>query len=67
MGDSRWRLTWREDFDRIVLSMTKSELEVWQNAGLSSSAGRGAFAAASKRLAFDVVHSTYLMDQAALH
>lgn len=66
MGLSRWRLTWRDDFDRVVLSMSRRELETLQRSGLSSAAGRGAFASASGRLAFDVVHSTYLMEQAAL-
>ena len=66
MGISRWRLTWHDDFDRVVLSMSKLELETLQSSGLSSAAGRGAFARASGRLAFDVVHSTYLMEQAAL-
>jgi len=66
MGLSRWRLTWRDDFDRVVLSMTKSERVVLRRSGLSSPAGRGAFASASNRLAFDVVHSTYMMEQAAV-
>ncbi len=66
MGLSRWRLTWREDFDRVVLSMTKSEQALLRRSGLSSAAGRSAFASASNRLAFDVVHSTYVMEQAAL-
>ncbi len=66
MGLSRWRLTWRNDFDRVVLAMSKFELEVLRSSGLSSSAGRRAFVSASDRLAFDVVHSAYVMEQAVL-
>ena len=66
MGLSRWRLTWRDDFDRVALSMSRLELETLRSSGLSSSAGRRAFVSASHRLAFDVVHSAYMMEQAAL-
>jgi len=49
-----------------VLSMSRLELETLRSSGLSSSAGRRAFVSASHRLAFDVVHSAYVMEQAAL-
>ena len=64
MGLSSWRLTWREDFDRVVLSMSMYERAVLQRSRLSSISGRRAFASASDRLHFDVVQSTYLMEQA---
>jgi hypothetical protein len=66
MGLSRWRLTWRDDFDRVVLSMSKPELEVLRRSGVSSISGRRAFVSASDRLHLDVVHSVYLMEQAGL-
>ena len=64
MGLSSWRLTWREDFDRVVLSMSTHERAVLSRSRLSSISGRRAFASASHRLHFDVVQSTYLMEQA---
>jgi len=64
MGLSNWRLTWREDFDRVVLSMSIRERAVLHSSRLSSISGRRAFASASNRLQFDVVQSTYLMEQA---
>ena len=64
MGLSSWRLTWREDFDRVVLSMSTRERAVLQRSRLSTISGRRAFASASTRLQFDVVQSTYLMEQA---
>jgi len=64
MGLSSWRLTWRDDFDRIVLSMSTRERAVLNHSRLSSISGRRAFASASHRLHFDVVQSTYLMEQA---
>ena len=64
MGLSSWRLTWREDFDRVVLSMSTRERAVLHDSRLSTISGRRAFASASNRLQFDVVQSTYLMEQA---
>ena len=64
MGLSTWRLTWRDDFDRVVLSMSIRERAVLHRSRLSSIAGRRAFTTASHRLHFDVVQSTYLMEQA---
>ena len=64
MGLSSWRLTWREDFDRVVLSMSTGERSVLHDSRLSTISGRRAFASASNRLQFDVVQSTYLMEQA---
>ncbi len=64
MGLSSWRLTWREDFDRVVLSMSIRERAVLNSSRLSSISGRRAFVSASNRLHFDVVQSTYLMEQA---
>jgi len=64
MGLSRWRLTWREDFDRVVLSMSTNERALLQRSRLSTISGRGAFVSASDRLNFDVVQATYLMEQA---
>jgi hypothetical protein len=64
MGVSRWRLTWREDFDRVVLSMSTYERAVLQRSRLSTISGRRAFVSASDRLNFDVVQATYLMEQA---
>ena len=64
MGLSSWRLTWREDFDRVVLSMSIRERAVLQDSRLSTISGRRAFVSASNRLQFDVVQSTYLMEQA---
>ena len=66
MGLSRWRLSWRGDFDRVVHSMSRRERAVLQRSGLSSIAGRRAFVSASDRLHLDVVHSAYLMEQAVL-
>jgi hypothetical protein len=66
MGVSHWRLNWREDFDRVVHSMSRREQAMLQRSGLSSVAGRRAFVSASDRLNLDVVHSTYLMEQAVL-
>ena len=40
MGLSKWRLAWCDDFDRVVLSMSRLELETLRSSGLSSSAGR---------------------------
>jgi len=64
LGLSSWRLTWREDFDRVVLSMSIRERAVLNSSRLSSISGRRAFVSASNRLHFDVVQSTYLMEQA---
>ena len=66
MGLSRWRLTWRDDFDKVVLSMSEREWTELRRSGLSSPAGRRAFVSASDRLDLDVVHSAYLMEQGAL-
>jgi hypothetical protein len=64
MSLSSWRLTWREDFDRVVLSMSTRERAVLHHSRLSSISGRRVFVSASDRLQFDVVQSTYLMEQA---
>ena len=64
MGLSTWRLTWRDDFDRVVLSMSIRERAVLHGSRLSSISGRRAFMSASNRLQFDIVQSTYLMEQA---
>jgi len=66
MGLSSWRLTWRDDFDRVLHSMNRPEWAALQRSGLASVPGRRAFVSASDRLDFDVVHSAYLMEQAAL-
>jgi len=66
MGLSSWRLTWREDFDRVVHSMNRRERAVLKRSGLSSIPGRRVFVSASDRLEFDVVQSAYLMEQANL-
>jgi len=64
MGLSSWRLTWRDDFDRVVHSMSRPEWAELQRSGLSSVPGRRAFVSASDRLELDVVQSAYLMEQA---
>ena len=64
MGLSTWRLTWRDDFDRVVLSMSIRERAALHRSRLLSISGRRAFVSASNRLQFDIVQSTYLMEQA---
>jgi len=66
MVQSSWRGVWRQDFDRVVDSMStreKASLERW---GLLSIEGLRAFVAASDRLNVDVIHACYLMEQAAM-
>lgn len=46
--------------------MSEGELSMLDSSGLSSIAGRRVFVAASDRLAFDILQSTYLMEQSAL-
>jgi hypothetical protein len=66
MGLSSWRLTWREDFDRVFDSMNKYDRALLRRSGLLSVPGRRVFVSASGRLDLDVVHSAYLVEQAAL-
>ncbi|TMB69733.1 MAG: hypothetical protein E6J43_03715 [Chloroflexi bacterium] len=63
---SKWRLTWKEDFDRVVRSMSKRERAALQRWGLLSVQGRRIFVSAAKRLGLDVTYSAYVMEQAAL-
>ena len=63
---SKWRLTWQEDFDRVVGSMSKHERAALQRWGLLSVQGRRIFVCAAKRLTLDVTYSAYVMEQGAL-
>jgi hypothetical protein len=59
MVQSSWRGMWRQDFDRVVDSMStreKASLERW---GVQSIEGRRVFVSASDRLKVDVIHACF--------
>ena len=66
MVQSSWRGMWRQDFDRVVDSMSASEKASLRKWGVQSIEGRRVFVSASDRLNVNVIHACYLMEQAAL-
>lgn len=66
MVSSTWRNSWHDDFDRVLYSMSQTERSALQPWGLLTIDGRRAFVTAAERLHMDVVHTAYVMEQAAL-
>jgi hypothetical protein len=63
---SSWRITWHDDFDRVLYSMSPIERTALHQSGLLSVDGRRLFVSAAGRLDMDVVHTAYVMEQATL-